>query len=137
VRVRASGIEPFDFLIRSGMVREQTSAVVAAGARAEVDDPVGTRHDRLVCSMTMSDLPESKGPRRPRSRAARPSAVSPPTALATIDASTTVTTPGARLPVMECLRLGAVADGPHRDRFDLAGAAICLIGVAVVMWAPR
>jgi hypothetical protein len=99
VRVRASGIEPFDFLIRSGMVREQTSAVVAAGARAEVDDPVGMRHDRLVCSMTMSDLPESKsGPRRPRSRAARPSAVSPPTALATIDASTTVTTPVARLP---------------------------------------
>jgi hypothetical protein len=66
VRVRASGIEPFDFLIRGGMVREQTSAVVAAGARAEVDDPVGMRHDRLVCTMTMSDLPESKsGPKRP------------------------------------------------------------------------
>src|SRR5262249_61423415 len=27
VRVRASGIEPYDFLIRSGLVREQISAV--------------------------------------------------------------------------------------------------------------
>jgi small multidrug resistance family-3 protein len=30
-----------------------------------------------------------------------------------------------------------VADGFRPDRFDLAGAASCLIGVAVIMWAPR
>ena len=32
---------------------------------------------------------------------------------------------------------GIVADGFRPDRFDLAGAAICLIGVAVIMFAPR
>jgi small multidrug resistance family-3 protein len=32
---------------------------------------------------------------------------------------------------------GVVADGFRPDRFDLAGAAICLIGVAVIMWASR
>lgn len=35
------------------------------------------------------------------------------------------------------LAWGVVADGFEPDRFDLAGAAICLIGVAVIMWAPR
>jgi small multidrug resistance family-3 protein len=28
-------------------------------------------------------------------------------------------------------------DGFRPDRFDYAGAAICLVGVAVIMWAPR
>lgn len=35
------------------------------------------------------------------------------------------------------LAWGVVADGFEPDRFDLAGAAICLVGVAVIMWAPR
>jgi small multidrug resistance family-3 protein len=30
-----------------------------------------------------------------------------------------------------------VVDGYRPDRFDLAGAAICLVGVAVIMYAPR
>ncbi len=32
---------------------------------------------------------------------------------------------------------GMVADGYRPDRFDLAGAALCLLGVAVIMYAPR
>lgn len=32
---------------------------------------------------------------------------------------------------------GAVFDGFRPDRYDLAGAAICLVGVAVIMYAPR
>ena len=32
---------------------------------------------------------------------------------------------------------GAVVDGFRPDRFDLTGAAVCLIGVAVIMYAPR
>jgi small multidrug resistance family-3 protein len=32
---------------------------------------------------------------------------------------------------------GAVVDGFRPDRFDLAGAAVCLLGVAVIMYAPR
>ena len=35
------------------------------------------------------------------------------------------------------LAWGVVADGFKPDRYDLAGAAICLIGVAVIMFAPR
>jgi small multidrug resistance family-3 protein len=35
------------------------------------------------------------------------------------------------------LAWGLVADGFRPDRFDLAGAAVCLVGVAVIMWAPR
>jgi small multidrug resistance family-3 protein len=30
-----------------------------------------------------------------------------------------------------------VADGYRPDRFDLVGAAICLVGMAVIMYAPR
>jgi small multidrug resistance family-3 protein len=30
-----------------------------------------------------------------------------------------------------------VLDGFRPDRYDLAGAAICLVGVAVIMYAPR
>jgi small multidrug resistance family-3 protein len=32
---------------------------------------------------------------------------------------------------------GRVVDGYRPDRFDITGAAICLIGVAVIMYAPR
>lgn len=32
---------------------------------------------------------------------------------------------------------GAVADGYRPDRFDIIGAAICLAGMAVIMYAPR
>jgi len=32
---------------------------------------------------------------------------------------------------------GMVADGYRPDRFDLAGAAVCLLGVALIMYAPR
>lgn len=35
------------------------------------------------------------------------------------------------------LAWGVVVDGFRPDRFDLAGAAICLAGVAVIMYAPR
>lgn len=31
----------------------------------------------------------------------------------------------------------AVADGYRPDRFDIAGALICLAGVGVIMYAPR
>lgn len=32
---------------------------------------------------------------------------------------------------------GIVADGFRPDRFDLIGAGLCLLGVAVIMYAPR
>ena len=35
------------------------------------------------------------------------------------------------------LAWGVVADGFRPDRFDLIGAAICLAGVGVIMYAPR
>jgi small multidrug resistance family-3 protein len=35
------------------------------------------------------------------------------------------------------LAWGAAVDGFRPDRFDLIGAAICLIGVGVIMYAPR
>lgn len=35
------------------------------------------------------------------------------------------------------LAWGVVVDGVHPDRFDLLGAAVCLVGVAVIMYAPR
>jgi small multidrug resistance family-3 protein len=35
------------------------------------------------------------------------------------------------------LAWGVIADGFRPDRYDLAGAAICLIGVGVMMFAPR
>jgi small multidrug resistance family-3 protein len=35
------------------------------------------------------------------------------------------------------LAWGIVADGFRPDRYDYAGAAICLAGVAVIMFAPR
>jgi small multidrug resistance family-3 protein len=35
------------------------------------------------------------------------------------------------------LAWGMVADGFRPDRYDVAGALICLVGVAVIMYAPR
>ena len=35
------------------------------------------------------------------------------------------------------LAWGVVFDGFRPDRFDLIGAAVCLVGVAVIMYAPR
>jgi small multidrug resistance family-3 protein len=35
------------------------------------------------------------------------------------------------------LAWGIIADGFEPDRYDLTGAAICLAGVAVIMFAPR
>jgi small multidrug resistance family-3 protein len=32
---------------------------------------------------------------------------------------------------------GVVFDGFRPDRYDLSGAAICLVGVALIMYAPR
>jgi small multidrug resistance family-3 protein len=32
---------------------------------------------------------------------------------------------------------GMLIDGFRPDRWDLAGAALCLVGVAVIMYAPR
>lgn len=32
---------------------------------------------------------------------------------------------------------GVVVDGFRPDRFDLVGAGICLVGVAILMYAPR
>ncbi|MFC7490231.1 MULTISPECIES: YnfA family protein [unclassified Knoellia] len=35
------------------------------------------------------------------------------------------------------LAWGMVADGFEPDRYDISGAIICLVGVAVIMYAPR
>ena len=35
------------------------------------------------------------------------------------------------------LAWGTVVDGFRPDSFDLVGASICLVGVAVIMYAPR
>lgn len=35
------------------------------------------------------------------------------------------------------LAWGMIVDGFRPDRFDVIGAVICLIGVAVIMYAPR
>ncbi|MCW2598811.1 MAG: hypothetical protein JWM02_640 [Frankiales bacterium] len=35
------------------------------------------------------------------------------------------------------LAWGVVADGFRPDRYDLTGALLCLLGVAVIMFAPR
>ncbi|NEA72060.1 YnfA family protein [Streptomyces sp. SID13588] len=32
---------------------------------------------------------------------------------------------------------GMVADGYRPDRFDVVGAVVCLVGVGVIMYAPR
>jgi small multidrug resistance family-3 protein len=35
------------------------------------------------------------------------------------------------------LAWGMLVDGFRPDRYDLAGAALCLVGVAVIIYAPR
>jgi small multidrug resistance family-3 protein len=35
------------------------------------------------------------------------------------------------------LAWGVIIDGFRPDRYDIIGAAICLLGVAVIMYAPR
>lgn len=35
------------------------------------------------------------------------------------------------------LAWGMIFDGFRPDRYDIVGAAICLVGVAVIMYAPR
>jgi small multidrug resistance family-3 protein len=35
------------------------------------------------------------------------------------------------------LAWGVVADGYRPDRFDIIGAVVCLVGVGVIMYAPR
>lgn len=32
---------------------------------------------------------------------------------------------------------GVVTDGYRSDRYDLTGTAVCLVGVVVIMYAPR
>ena len=39
--------------------------------------------------------------------------------------------------VVGSLLWGVVLDGFRPDRFDLLGAALCLVGVVVIMYAPR
>lgn len=39
--------------------------------------------------------------------------------------------------VVSSLLWGAAFDGFRPDRYDIAGALICLVGVAVIMYAPR
>jgi small multidrug resistance family-3 protein len=39
--------------------------------------------------------------------------------------------------IVGSLAWGRVFDGYRPDRFDLVGAALCLVGVAVIMYAPR
>ena len=35
------------------------------------------------------------------------------------------------------LAWGMVLDGYRPDRYDIVGAAVCLVGVAIIMYAPR
>jgi small multidrug resistance family-3 protein len=39
--------------------------------------------------------------------------------------------------IVGALIWGAVIDGYRPDRFDLLGAGLCLVGVGVIMYAPR
>ena len=39
--------------------------------------------------------------------------------------------------IVGSLAWGMVFDGFRPDRFDIAGAVVCLIGVTVIMYAPR
>ena len=39
--------------------------------------------------------------------------------------------------IVGSLLWGMVFDGFHPDRYDIAGALVCLVGVAVIMYAPR
>lgn len=39
--------------------------------------------------------------------------------------------------VVGSLVWGMVVDGFRPDRYDVAGALVCLVGVAIIMYAPR
>jgi small multidrug resistance family-3 protein len=39
--------------------------------------------------------------------------------------------------IIGSLLWGMVFDGFRPDRYDIAGAGVCLVGVAVIMYAPR
>jgi small multidrug resistance family-3 protein len=39
--------------------------------------------------------------------------------------------------IVGSLLWGVVFDGFRPDRYDLVGAAVCLVGVGVIMYAPR
>lgn len=39
--------------------------------------------------------------------------------------------------IVGSLLWGVVFDGFKPDRYDIAGAAVCLVGVGVIMYAPR
>jgi small multidrug resistance family-3 protein len=39
--------------------------------------------------------------------------------------------------IIGSLLWGMVFDGFRPDRYDIVGAAVCLVGVAVIMYAPR
>jgi small multidrug resistance family-3 protein len=39
--------------------------------------------------------------------------------------------------IISSLLWGIVFDGFRPDRYDIAGATVCLVGVAVIMYAPR
>ena len=39
--------------------------------------------------------------------------------------------------IVGSLLWGRLVDGFHPDRFDLVGAAVCMVGVGVIMYAPR
>ncbi len=39
--------------------------------------------------------------------------------------------------IIGSLLWGIVFDGFRPDRYDIAGATVCLVGVAVIMYAPR
>ena len=39
--------------------------------------------------------------------------------------------------IIGSLLWGVASDGFRPDRFDVAGAAVCLVGVGVIMYAPR
>lgn len=39
--------------------------------------------------------------------------------------------------IVGALIWGAVIDGYRPDRFDLLGAGLCLVGVGIIMYAPR
>src|SRR5436309_1168075 len=42
-----------------------------------------------------------------------------------------------RATLERALAWGVIADGFRPDRFDLLGAATCLIGAGIIIWAPR
>lgn len=39
--------------------------------------------------------------------------------------------------IIGSLAWGVIFDGFHPDRYDIAGALVCLIGVGLIMYAPR